>query len=172
MQPALGNMTSDRPKKIFLMDYNLKFKKTLQRTPYLNWKAGFCNFKTIILFSAAPSLITLISLGIWGKVIVTELILYKTIIVSYRLHFLLSEYFTIKEIHPNNTFHFLVQSLAWQTIYFCCTSSYFLFFSYFQYDFSLYNHYLNNVQLYLFIFFAFLSFLRSFEASYNNMYSV
>lgn len=71
------------------------------------WKAAFCDFKTIRPFSAVPCLIKLISPGIWVKVIVTELISYKTIIVSYQLLFqcvYLSEYFTIKETNSNPVF--------------------------------------------------------------------
>lgn len=49
------------------------------------------------------------SLAVWVKVIVTELILYKTIIVSYQLLFecVLSDYFAIKETNLNTGFIFL-----------------------------------------------------------------
>lgn len=116
------------------------------------WKEEFCNFKPIRPFSAAPCLIRLISLGTWGKVIVTKLILYKTIFVSYWLHFLLSDYFTIKETHPDTVFIFLCKAQHDRLCIFAVLQVIFLFFGYFQYNFSLYNHYLNNVQLYLFTF--------------------
>lgn len=109
IQPALGNMTSVRPKS-FLWIIIWK-KKSFKELLCLNWKAGFCNFKPISLFFQ-QLLLWLHSLA-WvygGKSVVTELILYKTIIVSYRLHFLLSEYFTIKEIHPNTLFIFLCKA--------------------------------------------------------------
>lgn len=46
------------------------------------------------------------SLGVWVKVIVTELILYQTIIASYQLLFdcVLSDYFAIKETNLNTGF--------------------------------------------------------------------
>lgn len=49
------------------------------------------------------------SLGVWVKAIVTELILYKTIVASYQLLFecVVSEYFTIKETNLNMGFIFL-----------------------------------------------------------------
>lgn len=70
----------------------------------------FCNFKSIShFFLAVAWLIMLSSLGVWVKVIVTELILYKKIIVSYQLLFecVLSDYFAIKETNLNQGFMFL-----------------------------------------------------------------
>lgn len=118
-----------------------------------------------------PCLIKLISLDIWAQVIVTELILYKTIIVSYQLLFQcvpLSDYFPIKERNPNTIFIFLC-SVQHDRLYVFVVLFIFLFFIYFQYNFYLYNHYLNTIQLYLF--FTLLSFLQSFEAAYNNTYN-
>lgn len=57
-----------------------------------------------------PCWIKLISLGVWARIIATELILYKTIIVSYQLLFqcvLLSDYFTLQETNANTVFIFL-----------------------------------------------------------------